>query len=50
VLPDPGRGGSSCAIGADGALLAIGGATIVNDKTLFLSDVAALQLEPIDLS
>jgi hypothetical protein len=50
VLLDPGRGGLSCAIGADGALLAIGGATIVNDKTVFLSDVASLRLEPIDLS
>jgi hypothetical protein len=49
VLLNPARGGLSCAIAADGAVLAISGATIVDTQTVFVSDVDALRLEPRDL-
>ena len=50
VLLPYGRASLGCAIDADGAVLAISGATLVNNQTVFVSDVDALRLEPRDLS
>ena len=49
VLLPTGRGSLGCALDADGAILAIGGATFIDTQLTFLNNVDALLLRPRDL-
>jgi hypothetical protein len=50
VLLDFGRAGLSSAVASGGDVLAISGGTLIDNQTVFVSNVDALRLEPRDLA